>query len=389
MKIHVGCGPVYLKPSVADDPENGWMNVDLPGERMFLAKDKPDIVAACETSEDDYYGRFKAESVDTLRQGPANRPGACDAHGSFDRLPCGIGESDEILARHVFEHLSLSEARRALDECDRALAPGGLLRIDVPDHDGTVKALVETKDLFYARHLFGSRKDAVGYHVMSYTREGLRRLVEEHGFVFEADEPNVHFYPAFCFKFRKPGIGAVNVDAFVSESGVQPGGKVLDLYGEREPVKRADVALPVDDEKNLAKYADGQFEFALCSGFLESVERPERTAVEISRVAKRGVVVVPHAMREYLFNYEHGSHRWFFLSPKPGEKVLPCFAVDYEFRHRVADSNVSAAMRRVFREGPNEIGHTSRLLRRWYHERQSELSVVLKWEGGFNVKVLA
>jgi predicted SAM-dependent methyltransferase len=40
---------------------------------------------------------------------------------------------DQLLAEHVFEHLSEAECRAAFAECYRYLKPGGLLRIAVPD----------------------------------------------------------------------------------------------------------------------------------------------------------------------------------------------------------------------------------------------------------------
>ena len=94
VKLHVGCGRVYLR---------GWTNVDRPGTPTAAAR--PDLVERWGTEEPDYYGRHAAVTAATLAAGPSTEEGVCDAHGDFRRLPCGIAEAEEILARQVFEHL--------------------------------------------------------------------------------------------------------------------------------------------------------------------------------------------------------------------------------------------------------------------------------------------
>lgn len=195
MKVHIGCGAVYLK---------GYINVDVPTHRTYLASVRPDLVERYSTTDDDYYGRHKDKTQDLLRAGPLDQEYVCDRYGSFSFLPFS-GYADEILTRHSFEHLSLTEARGALDNMRRHMSPGGILRIDVPDHVKTLEWYKDTSDPFWARHLFGPQRGDYGFHVMSYTPQLLRRLVGEHGFSFEEMEPNIHeLYPAFCMRFVKP-----------------------------------------------------------------------------------------------------------------------------------------------------------------------------------------
>jgi SAM-dependent methyltransferase len=49
------------------------------------------------------------------------------------RIPYADGSVSVIYSSHMLEHLDRSEARRFIQECHRALAPGGILRIAVPD----------------------------------------------------------------------------------------------------------------------------------------------------------------------------------------------------------------------------------------------------------------
>lgn len=191
----MGCGSIYL----AD-----WVNVDLPGEKTFLASDRPDLVAKWWTTEDHYYARHEDKTIDTLRAGPLDQEYVCDRYGSFEFIPAQDGTVTEILSRQVFEHLDNREAKQALTESHRVLIKGGHLRIDVPDADETLRRYIMTGDEFFIRHLLGPRRDLHGSH-KHYTRDMLRVFVEEHGFTFEEEEFNIHdgLYDAFCLRFRR------------------------------------------------------------------------------------------------------------------------------------------------------------------------------------------
>jgi hypothetical protein len=196
MKVHIGCGAVYLRD---------YLNVDVPTVHTHLAYERPDLVERYITTDDAYYARHQDKTVELLSKGPLKQEYVCDRYGSFTFLPFYGSHATEILTRHSFEHLSLTEARAALDNMRRHLVPGGMLRIDVPDHNGTLKLYADTKDPFWARHLFGPQRGDYGFHVMSYTPELLRRLAGEHGFYYDGMEDNIHeLYPAFCMRFFKP-----------------------------------------------------------------------------------------------------------------------------------------------------------------------------------------
>lgn len=196
MKLHIGCGSVYLE---------GWTNVDIARQGMHLAHDRPDLVKKLSTVEEDYYRHSSQLTIEAARTPGPSREGVCDVFSDIRELANFYSESArEILGRQVFEHLSLQEARRALAAFRRVLEPQGILRIDIPDHDGTVAKLMETHDPFYFRHLYGSRRDDYGYHLMSYTKEGMMKLASDSGFIYQGEEKNIHFYPAFCLRFKKP-----------------------------------------------------------------------------------------------------------------------------------------------------------------------------------------
>lgn len=194
MRVHVGSGSIYL---------TGWVNVDLPFPNVFLASDRPDLVEQWGTSAENYYGRHQDKTIETLRSGAINQEYVCDRYGSFSFLPVAEGSVDEILSRQAFEHISCFEAKAALGVMREALKIGGLLTIDVPDHVETMRLLLETHDPFYIRHLMGPRRGQRGVHMQSYSFDGLKDLVESHGFKFVATQPNIHLYPSISLTFSR------------------------------------------------------------------------------------------------------------------------------------------------------------------------------------------
>lgn len=201
MRLHVGNGAVLLRD---------YVNVDLPLPGVYLAKERPDLVEQFITTEDDYYGRHRDKTPDTLRAGPLCVETVTDAYGSFSFLPARSGTVSEILSRQVFEHLDRQEAAKAVEESYRVLRIGGLLRLDIPDAELTLERYRETGDQFFIRHLLGpdwfKKKGqwdlSHGFHV-HYRRDMLRSLVEEWRFRFVKEEQHPHFYPSFCLQFEK------------------------------------------------------------------------------------------------------------------------------------------------------------------------------------------
>lgn len=197
LKLHIGSGTVYLQ---------NFINVDMPTDHCFLAEERQDLVNLYITNEElGYYHRHKEANLDGFKKGAKVQEYVCDRYGSFTQLPARSGTIAEILARQSFEHMSITEARRALVEMNRVLMIGGIIRLDVPDNDETLKKLVETGDWFYIRHMLGPRLGDFGNHCVSYTKDGLYNLAAEYGFVASDPlfEDNIHPYPAFTLRMKK------------------------------------------------------------------------------------------------------------------------------------------------------------------------------------------
>lgn len=102
-------GPLLLHLGSADARLDGWVDVDLAGDRTDLAWD-------------------------------LTRP-----------LPLGQGSVEAIFSEHLLEHLPLPAAVALLRECHRLLVPGGVLRVGVPDAGAYLRAYCDPGDGFIER----------------------------------------------------------------------------------------------------------------------------------------------------------------------------------------------------------------------------------------------
>jgi predicted SAM-dependent methyltransferase len=114
-------------------------------------------------------------------------------------LPFADASCSGIHAEHFFEHLNHEDERHAfLNECFRCLAPGGVLRIVVPDAELFVAAYLSPGwDKFRAiaavgddpEKMFMTKMDALNHvfiqdfeHYGGYDERSLFAVLEEHGF---------------------------------------------------------------------------------------------------------------------------------------------------------------------------------------------------------------
>lgn len=403
MKVHIGSGTVYLR---------GWVNIDLPAPNTYLAADRPDLVELYGTDEAHYYARHNDHNtVCAFRSGPLDRPYLCDKYGDYTALPLESNSCTEVLARQSFEHLSWTEAAKALVEIERILVNDGILRIDVPDHDETVRLLRETGDTFYERHLYGSRRGSHGYHVMSYTRSALIGLAEGCGFEHVAEESNIHPYPAFCLRFRKASYASPRYYASPPYD-LPEGWKVVDIGPGGFPHPRADAYIDADSD-NLHRLRVGStkqfihkqfihadietgyglghipkhyYDYAWCSHVLEHMDDPARAAFNIMHIAKRGTIVMPSAVKEGIFNFEEPTHKWLVL-PHPRDPQKPIMIRRNSHYEPTIDTVVQQAMCRLFRTGP-AYHEEAYYLRRWFRHAEPRLDVVVHWENLIELMVI-
>lgn len=136
VRVHVGCGTVYL---------DGYINVDveIPGI-SFLAKERPDLVKRNRTSILRYY-KHPVTRKDIEEKRLERQPIVVDRFADAMHLPFQRNSLDEIRAVQVFEHFTYEEGEKLLAHWQSLLTPRALLHIDVPDFDATIRGYLRAR----------------------------------------------------------------------------------------------------------------------------------------------------------------------------------------------------------------------------------------------------
>jgi SAM-dependent methyltransferase len=126
LKLHLGA---------FDQVVDGWINTDVT-PHLVLAR-IPGAGALLH-----HLGRLSDERYGAYRDGRFARLRYLDL---TRRFPFADGVFCAIYSSHTFEHLHLDALERALVECHRVLAPGGVLRLAVPNLDNIVEHYDRTR----------------------------------------------------------------------------------------------------------------------------------------------------------------------------------------------------------------------------------------------------
>lgn len=143
MKLHLGCGEVYLE---------GYVNIDFP------------------PSEHTVQRRSKV-----------------DQYADITELVYSPESIDEIRLHHVFEHFSRPVALRLLIDWYLWLREGGRLVIETPDFKRSANSFladqaIESGSMLQLRHIFGSHEAAWAIHQDGWYEEKFRYCLEGLGF---------------------------------------------------------------------------------------------------------------------------------------------------------------------------------------------------------------
>ncbi len=200
MRLHLGCGENYIK---------GYVNVDLPPSEHTMMRPKADVY----------------QDIRTLEY----------AEGSVA----------EVRAHHLLEHFSRQEALRILLQWRGWLEVGGVLFVETPDFETSVKQFIEGDlDVKFAvaRHIFGSQESGWAFHRDWWGEEKYRFILPLLGFeIFELRKEL-----AYLGSSRIPFVGSV-----IKRSGMDT---LKNATGDRLAnivVKARKTSSPVDVESAL------------------------------------------------------------------------------------------------------------------------------------------
>ena len=117
---------------------------------------------------------------------------------------------DEIRASHVLEHFPSAQIAFILADWYRALKPGGLLKLAVPDFKWIAEQYMAGANIPLLGYVYGGQVDENDYHKTCFDREGLADALAQLGLVdiemWESDLQDCAALPvSLNLMGRKPG----------------------------------------------------------------------------------------------------------------------------------------------------------------------------------------
>jgi predicted SAM-dependent methyltransferase len=143
MKLHLGCGQVYL---------DGYTNIDFP-----------------------------------LTEHTVQEKSVADEYADLRELKYKKNSIDEVRLHHVYEHFPRHIAIALLAGWQIWLKRGGVLHIEVPDFTESAKLVLDSNSLkrdkdVALRHIFGSNEAPWATHYEGWTEENFKDILSLYGF---------------------------------------------------------------------------------------------------------------------------------------------------------------------------------------------------------------
>jgi SAM-dependent methyltransferase len=167
--------PRKLQLGSFDQTPEGWLNTDVT-PHLFLARvpGLPWVLHRAGSLSDERYASYRSGAFRTVRYLDVSRP-----------FRFRDATFEAVLATHVLEHLRPDAAERCIRESHRVLAPGGVLRVAVPDLDLMV-SLYDPADpdgfLFGIYQGRGADDNQSTRHWWHYNAASLEALLRRAGF---------------------------------------------------------------------------------------------------------------------------------------------------------------------------------------------------------------
>lgn len=99
-----------------------------------------------------------------------------------ERIPLADGSVDEILCKHVLEHVEIDLVPKALGEFHRVLRKGGTLFVDGPNFEAMARDWLANECDEALHRIFGDQTDRGEYHTSGFSPATLSAHLETAGF---------------------------------------------------------------------------------------------------------------------------------------------------------------------------------------------------------------
>jgi len=278
------------------------------------------------------------------------------------------------------------------------------------DHDGVMSFIGAGKD--YVAQAFGPTFQTRSLWMRKYTElKDIIDCFEEFGWEYKGDfgyspylQPE---YPHHKLKFQKR-VGMAPWQYALDGIKIPEDGRILDVGPGNHPWPLANAFLERHSRKNNPAYKDDKlpnndkifwgsietlnkdipdkyFDFALCSHVFEHLNDPRAAAEELSRIAKKGIVIVPSVYKDALFFWDEQEHIW---DCYPGAfQTLNMVYRNSAQVEKVRDKHMQSAMNRLFL-GPDVSTSDMRMAKKWFRTHEKDLDVIVEWDGYFEVNIL-
>lgn len=165
--------PVRLQLGCFDHAISGWINTDVT-THLHIAQ-IPGLAPALHQ-----IGLLSSQRAEQHRAGVFDDVHYLDVGKPF---PVADDTVEAIFHAHVLEHLTPKVAKHCVRESYRVLAPGGVLRVGVPDLDRLVANYDSTDPDSFVHEMFeAAQKRDKNRHFWMYNERSLRRLLHNGGF---------------------------------------------------------------------------------------------------------------------------------------------------------------------------------------------------------------
>lgn len=122
-------------------------------------------------------------------------------------------------------------------------------------------------------------------------------------------------------------------------------------------------------------FIDGAFDYVVAAHVLEHVDDPIKACLELQRVAKAGFIETPTLMKDALFSWAKGMHKWHILLQ--GNRL-----VFFEYANRASEGIRSSAWYNLIF---STIYHP---LQDAFNNNQDLFNIIFEWKKKFDITVI-
>ncbi len=311
--------------------------------------------------------------------------------------------TDEIRVYRTFERLK-DKLHSFMINIRKALTDDGAVYLYAIKHDEFQSFLGERG----TNYQIGFGADQKDRWVQNYTKQGILDLWASYGFKLAGETTDLPEYPSYGLVFKKAylrvpieyfskylpddpllntvDIGPGNHPWVGAKNYIEHPARLTDPKYNPKNIPKANVLFG-DLEVGLKEVQDKQFDFAWASHIFEHLHNPVAGAKELSRIAKRGVVIVPSVYKEAITYFEESDHKWDIMPPRSDGGPMRFVRRNEQWVLPLKDLDMRKIFGALYRDQNYET-REERYVKQFFLENEGLYDIVVPWEGEFKVEVM-